>query len=64
MNRHKGVAWLQVQAKLETHPEKLWSLSEMEKTGGEMEAVFMPPAVFVACSGSNFLFLNIKSIFL
>src|SRR6266536_839149 len=35
MNRHKGLAWVKVQAKLEAHTEKLWSLNEMERTGGE-----------------------------
>ncbi|NJM42510.1 MAG: DUF4256 domain-containing protein, partial [Anaerolineae bacterium] len=35
MNRHKGLEWDNVRAKLEAHPEKLWSLNEMEKTGGE-----------------------------
>ena len=35
MNRHKGLEWAKVQAKLETHTEKLWSLHEMERTGGE-----------------------------
>lgn len=35
MNRHKGLEWASVQAKLEANPEKLWSLSEMERTGGE-----------------------------
>jgi hypothetical protein len=39
MNRHKGLAWAKVQAKLEANPEKLWSLSEMEKTGGEPDVV-------------------------
>jgi hypothetical protein len=39
MNRHKGVAWTNVQAKLEAHPTKLWSLSEMERTGGEPDVV-------------------------
>ncbi|HEY7211188.1 MAG TPA: DUF4256 domain-containing protein [Bryobacteraceae bacterium] len=34
-NRHKGLEWAQVQAKLAAHPEKLWSLHEMERTGGE-----------------------------
>ena len=38
-NRHKGLAWAQVQAKLEANTEKLWSLSEMEKTGGEPDVV-------------------------
>jgi hypothetical protein len=39
MNRHKDLEWSKVQAKLETKPEKLWSLSEMEKTGGEPDVV-------------------------
>jgi hypothetical protein len=39
MNRHKGLEWAQVQAKLEANAEKLWSLSEMEKTGGEPDVV-------------------------
>ena len=38
-NRHKGVGWAQVQAKLEAHAEKLWSLHEMERTGGEPDVV-------------------------
>ena len=38
MNRHKGLEWAEVQAKLEVNPEKLWSLSEMERTGGEPDA--------------------------
>lgn len=33
MNRHKGIEWAKVQAKLEPNIEKLWSLNEMEKTG-------------------------------
>jgi len=39
MNRHKGVEWAKVQAKLEANPEKLSSLNEMEKTGGEPDVV-------------------------
>ena len=39
MNRHKGVEWAQVQAKLKASAEKLWSLNEMEKTGGEPDVV-------------------------
>lgn len=38
-NRHKGLEWAKVQAKLEADPEKLWSLHEMEKTGGEPDVV-------------------------
>ena len=39
MNRHKGLQWAKVQAKLEANPEKLWSLHEMERTGGEPDVV-------------------------
>ena len=39
MNRHKGSAWAEVQATVERNPEKLWSLSEMERTGGEPDVV-------------------------
>ena len=39
MSRHKGVKWADVRARLEANPEKLWSLSEMERTGGEPDVV-------------------------
>ena len=39
MNRHKGLEWTKVQAKLEVNKEKLWSLNEMERTGGEPDVV-------------------------
>ena len=39
IRRHPGMAWADVQARLETHPEKLWSLHEMERTGGEPDVV-------------------------
>src|SRR5687767_12139298 len=39
MNRHKGLEWAKVQTKLEANPEKLWSLHEMEMTGGEPDVV-------------------------
>lgn len=39
MDRHKGLEWAKVQAKLEAHPQKLWSLSEMEKTEGEPDVI-------------------------
>ncbi|WGQ08697.1 DUF4256 domain-containing protein [Pedobacter gandavensis] len=42
-NRHKGIAWAKVQAKLEASPEKLWSLDEMENTGGEPDVVAYDP---------------------
>lgn len=37
--RHKGLAWAGVRARLEANPEKLWSLNEMERTGGEPDVV-------------------------
>src|SRR5438067_13791185 len=39
MNRHKGLEWDRVQAKLEANAGKLWSLKEMERTGGEPDVV-------------------------
>jgi hypothetical protein len=39
MNRHKGLQWDKVRAKLEANPEKLWSLYEMEGSGGEPDVV-------------------------
>src|SRR5882762_2427944 len=39
MNRHQALEWAKVQAKLEANPEKLWSLNEMERTGGEPDVV-------------------------
>lgn len=39
MNRHEGLEWAQIQAKLEANSEKLWSLNEMETTGGEPDVV-------------------------
>jgi len=39
MNRHKNLEWARVQAKLEANAEKLWSLNEMERTGGEPDVV-------------------------
>lgn len=38
-DRHKGIEWAKVQARLEANPEKLWSLNEMERTGGEPDVV-------------------------
>lgn len=38
-NRHKGLEWSKVQTKLEAHSQKLWSLYEMERTGGEPDVV-------------------------
>jgi len=39
MNRHEGLEWAQAQAKLEANAAKLWSLHEMERTGGEPDVV-------------------------
>jgi hypothetical protein len=38
-SRHQGLAWAEVQARLEAAPEKFWSLSEMERTGGEPDVI-------------------------
>ncbi len=58
MNRHAGIEWNKVQAKLENAPaEKLWSLSEMEITGGEPDVVSHDPAtgefIFYDCSAES-----------
>ena len=39
MNRHKGLEWAKVKTRLEANPAKLWSLNEMERTGGEPDVV-------------------------
>src|SRR6202045_1209299 len=39
MNRHKGIEWAKIQAKLEANTQKVWSLNEMERTGGEPDVV-------------------------
>ena len=57
MNRHKGVEWAKVQAKLEANTEKLWSLNEMETTGGEPDVVGLDKKtgdyVFYDCSAES-----------
>jgi hypothetical protein len=54
MNRHKGLEWSKVQARLQAHPDKLWSLREMERTGGEPDVVSHDQKtdqyIFVDCS--------------
>ena len=54
MDRHKGLAWAKVLAKLEANAGKLWSLSEMEKTGGQPDVVSHDPKtgeiIFFDCS--------------
>jgi len=51
-SRHPGVRWAEVQAKLEAHPDKLWSLNEMEASGGEPDVVAVEngEVVFFDCS--------------
>lgn len=39
LNRHEGLAWAKVQVRLDAKPEKLWSLYEMERTGGEPDVL-------------------------
>lgn len=54
MRRHADLSWAQVRKKLEASPEKLWSLSEMERTGGEPDVVAHDPKtrefIFFDCS--------------
>jgi len=54
MNRHKGLEWSRIQAKLEANPQKLWSLNEMEQTGGQPDVVAHDKKsgtyIFVDCS--------------
>ena len=56
-NRHKGIDWTKVQAKLDASDEKLWSLNEMEKTGGEPDVVGFDKKtgdyIFVDCSAES-----------
>lgn len=57
MNHHKGLEWVNVGAKLEVNTEKLWSLNEMEKTGGEPDVVGhddkMGEYIFYDCSAES-----------
>ncbi|MFB2118550.1 DUF4256 domain-containing protein [Parapedobacter sp. 2B3] len=57
MARHKGLDWRKIQDRLETHPEKLWSLDEMEVTGGEPDVVGQDKKtgayLFVDCSAES-----------
>ncbi len=56
-NRHKGLEWAKVQAKLEANPEKLWVLDEMEVTGGEPDVVGLDKKtgefIFYDCSAES-----------
>jgi Protein of unknown function (DUF4256) len=57
MNRHKGIEWAKVQARLKATPQKLWSLNEMERTGGEPDVVAQDKKtgeyVFYDCSAQS-----------
>jgi len=57
INRHKGLEWAKVVAKLEANTEKLWSLNEMERTGGEPDVVGhdnkMGEYIFYDCSAES-----------
>ena len=57
MNRHKGLEWAKVQQKLDANSEKLWSLDEMEETGGEPDVVGYDAAtaeyLFYDCSAES-----------
>jgi hypothetical protein len=56
-HRHKGLEWAKVEARLEARPDKLWSLSELERTGGEPDVVDRDEAtgeyVFYDCSAES-----------
>jgi len=57
MDRHKGLKWTEVLTRLEAAPEKLWSLSEMERTGGEPDVVGLDKKsgeyIFFDCSAES-----------
>lgn len=57
MNRHKGIIWERVQARLEANTAKLWSLNEMERTGGEPDVVShdkkMDEYIFYDCAAES-----------
>lgn len=57
MNRHKDLEWAKVEAKLKASPGKLWSLNEMEKTGGQPDVIAHEPKtgeyIFYDCSAET-----------
>ncbi len=57
MSRHRGLEWARVQAKLHADAEKMWSLNEMERTGGEPDVIGYDPKsgefVFCDCSAES-----------
>ncbi len=57
MNRHKGMNWSDVQARIEANPEKLWTLDQMEETEGEPDVVGFDKStgeyIFYDCSAES-----------
>jgi hypothetical protein len=57
MNRHQGLEWAKVQPRLEANPAKLWSLNEMERTGGEPDVIGQDKTsgeyIFYDCSAES-----------
>ncbi len=57
MTRHEGLVWTKVQARLEAKPEKMWSIGEMERTGGEPDVIGLDKNtgeyIFCDCSAES-----------
>ena len=57
IERHQGLEWVEIQVRLEADPEKLWSLNEMESTGGEPDVVGLDSSkgeyIFFDCSAES-----------
>ena len=57
MHYHKELEWSKIQARLESQPEKLWSLQQMEETGGEPDVIFLDKKsgeyIFYDCSAES-----------
>jgi hypothetical protein len=57
LNRHKGINWLEIEARLKSNPEKLWSLYQMEETGGEPDVIMYDQSkderIFFDCSAES-----------
>ena len=57
VDRHKGLEWDKVRSELAAHPKKLWSLSEMDRTGGEPDVIGFDKAtgeyIFYDCSAES-----------
>src|SRR3990172_10886991 len=62
MNRHKGLEWDKVQARLEEKTEKLWSLNEMERTGGEPDVVgYDEKTIATAGQAGEYIFFDFST---